>query len=228
MIEIVGLSHRTAPLTLREGMAFARDLIAPMLTRMRAEAGLIECVILSTCNRVELYGCAAEPPAIDRMTEFLARAHGREVREIDAAVYRLSGAAAVRHAFRVAAGLDSMVVGETQILGQVKEAYLRAEEAGTLGAELGTLRNRSLAAAKKARSETGIGRNAVSVSHVAVELARKIFGSLDGKHVLMVGAGKMSELAARHLVEQGARATVLGGRTFERANQLAEALGGRA
>jgi glutamyl-tRNA reductase len=121
-----------------------------------------------------------------------------------------------------------MVLGEPQILGQVKEAYQAAEEAGTLGAGLNALRNRSLAAAKRVRTETAIGQNAVSVSYVAVELARKIFGELKDKNVLLVGAGKMSELAARHLVRNGARATVLGGRTFEKAAELAAALGGRA
>src|SRR5215510_2020951 len=121
-----------------------------------------------------------------------------------------------------------MVIGEPQILGQVKDAYQAAEDAGTLGSFLNALRNRSLAAAKRARTETGIGQNAVSVSDVAVELARKIFGDLKDRNVLLVGAGKMTELAAKHLVRNGARASVLGGRTFARAEQLAAALGGRA
>ena len=133
----------------------------------------------------------------------------------------------MRHAFRVAASLDSMVMGEPQILGQVKEAYDAAEKAGSLGSVLNALRNRSVAAAKRARTETGIGRNAVSVSYVAVELARKIFGDLRDRSVLLVGAGKMSELAARQMIRDGARASVLGGRTMEKAEQLAAALGGR-
>src|SRR5207249_5336108 len=157
-----------------------------------------------------------------------ARYHARDGRELHAVVYRYADADAIRHAFRVAASLESMVIGEPQILGQVKEAYQAAEEAGTLGASLNALRNRSLSAAKRVRTETGIGRNAVSISYVAVELARKIFGELRDKNVLLVGAGKMSELAARHLVRSGARATVLGGRTFEKAEELAAALGGRA
>src|SRR6185436_18361273 len=153
---------------------------------------------------------------------------GRRVEDVQDALYRLSDEDAVRHAFRVVASLESMVIGEPPILGQVKEAYQAAEAAGSLGAALNALRNRSLAAAKRARSETGIGRNAVSVSYVAVELARKIFGELKDKNILLVGAGKMSELAARHLVRSGARATVLGGRTIGRAEELAAALGGRA
>src|SRR6185436_8273633 len=131
---------------------------------------------------------------------------GRRVEDVQDALYRLSDEDAVRHAFRVVASLDSMVLGEPQILGQVKEAYQAAEAAGSLGSALNALRNRSLAAAKRARSETGIGRNAVSISHVAVELARKIFGELKDRRVLLVGAGKMSELAARQLVRGGARA----------------------
>jgi len=162
------------------------------------------------------------------LVSFLADHHHRPAGELDPFLYRLEGDQAVRHAFRVAASLDSMVLGEPQILGQVKEAYHVAEKAGALGSVLNALRNRSIAAAKRARTETGIGENAVSVSYVAVELARKIFGELAERSVLLVGAGKMSELAARHLVRSGARATVLGGRTFEKAEQLAAALGGTA
>ena len=241
MIVVVGVSHRTAPLAVREALAFPKERLVEALTRARAEAGLDEAMILSTCNRVELYGRAraaadatagAEPaPPLDAaaaIEAFLLAFHGRSARDLGDALYRLSGAAAVRHAFRVAASLESMVVGEPQILGQVKEAYHAAEAAGTLGSTLNALRNRSLAAAKRARTETGIGHNAVSISHVAVELARKIFGELRDKNVLLVGAGKMSEVAARNLVRSGARATVLGGRTFARAEELAAALGGRA
>jgi glutamyl-tRNA reductase len=143
-------------------------------------------------------------------------------------LYRHADGDAVRHLFRVATGLDSLILGEPQILGQVKDAYEVAEAAKSLGPSLAALRNRCLSAAKRARSETRIGENAVSVSSVAVELARKIFGSLKDRVVLLVGAGKMSELSARHLVDGGARATVLGGRTFQRAEELAATLGGQA
>src|SRR5262245_51936634 len=186
-------------------------------------------MILSTCNRVELYGRGEEGGIGGaRLEEFLCAFHGRSREEISPYLYRLDGPDAIRHAFRVAASLESMVIGEPQILGQVKDAYQAAENAGSLGSILNALRNRSLAAAKRARTEAGIGQNAVSVSYVAVELARKIFGELRDKNVLLVGAGKMTELAARHLVRSGARATVLGGRTFEKAEELAAALGGRA
>ncbi len=227
MIVVVGLNHETAPLAVREALAFPKERLGEALSRLREEAKLGEAMILSTCNRVELYGRSTEPCA-DAIAGFLAGFHGRAVSEIEPYLYRLEGESAIRHAFRVAASLDSMVLGEPQILGQVKEAYEAAERAGSLGSLLNALRNRSVAAAKRARSETAIGRNAVSVSHVAVELARKIFGDLRERSVLLVGAGKMSELAARQMVRDGARASVLGGRRFEKAEQLAAALGGRA
>ena len=229
MIAIVGVSHRTSDLGLREALAFAPDALPGALARLRAEAGLTGAMILSTCNRVEIYGQSeGEEDAAERLLDFLCAFHGRARSELDAHVYRFAGAEAVRHAFRVAASLDSMVLGEPQILGQVKDAYRAAEEAGALGSALIALRNRSLAAAKRARSETGIGHNAVSVSHVAVELARKIFGSLRDRNVLLIGTGKMSGLAAKHLVSGGARATVLGVRNLDHAVELAAALGGRA
>jgi len=228
MIVIVGVSHRTAPLEVRESLAFTRGDLPEVLARLKKDAGLAEAMVLSTCNRVEIYGRSADDRTGDALAAFLAESHGQPPAAIAAFVYRVEGEAAVRHAFRVAASLDSLVLGEPQILGQVKEAYQVAEEARSLGSALNALRNRSLAAAKRARTETGIGQNAVSISYVAVELARKIFGDLKGKNVLLVGAGKMSELAAKHLVRSGARATVVGGRNFGRASELASALGGRA
>jgi glutamyl-tRNA reductase len=228
MIVIVGVSHRTAPLEVRETLAFPRDALPETLARLRRETGLAEAMVLSTCNRVEVYGRVTEPGTADALAAFLAASHGKGLGEIAPYLYRVEGEDAIRHAFRVAASLDSLVIGEPQILGQVKEAYQLAEAAQSLGSALNALRNRSLAAAKRARTETGIGNNAVSVSYVAVELARKIFGELKDRRVLLVGAGKMTELAAKHLVRNGARATVVGGRTFEKAEELAAALGGRA
>jgi len=227
VIVVVGLNHETAPVAVREALAFPREALPEALARVCEEAGLGEAVILSTCNRVEVYGRSTESSG-DAVAGFLARYHSRSLEDIAPHLYCLEGDAAVRHAFRVAASLDSMVMGEPQILGQVKEAYEAAEKAGSLGSVLTALRNRSVAAAKRARTETAIGRNAVSVSHVAVELARKIFGDLRDRSVLLVGAGKMSEVAAHQMVRDGARASVLGGRTFEKAEQLAVALGGRA
>ena len=226
-LHIVGVSHRTAALPVREALAFSREARGEALHRLCRDAGAGEAMILSTCNRVELYARCDGPEGAHRLEAFLCAYHGRTPDSLAEALYRLSGAEAVHHAFRVASSLDSMVIGETQILGQVKEAYETAEAAGTLGALLGGLRNRSIAAARKARTETGIGAGAVSVAYVAVELAKKIFGQLGGRNVVMVGAGKMSELAARHLVSGGAVATVVGGRTLERATELAAALGAR-
>jgi glutamyl-tRNA reductase len=221
---IVGVSHLTAPLEVRERLAVPAESIPGALSALRESCGASEAMLLSTCNRVEVYAAVAEPD-VARLRDYLAARGGLSSADPHLVVH--TGAEAVRHAFRVAASLESMVIGEPQILGQVKDAYDRAEKAGSLGSTLNALRNRSLAAAKRARTETGIGRNAVSVSHVAVELARKIFGEMRDRNVLLVGAGKMSELAARQLVRGGARATVLG-RTLERAEQLAATLGGRA
>jgi len=228
MILIVGVSHRTAPLAVREALAFPSEQIPNHLKRLHEGTGLAEAMILSTCNRVELYASADGANAVDSLVSCLATSHEKSRAEIEDSLYRLAGDDAVRHAFRVTASLDSMVVGESQILGQVKEAYQIAESAGTLGSALSALRNRSLAAAKRVRTATAIGRNAVSVSHVAVELARKIYGDMRGRQVLLIGAGKMSEIAARQLVAGGAHATVVGGRRFERACELANALGGTA
>jgi len=222
---VVGVSHHNSPVQVREALAFPRDTLPTALVRLKREAGLSEVMILSTCNRVEVYaaGGVAEAQTIASVLRAHACARSHVVPILD----RRVGEPAVRHAFRVAAALDSMVLGESQILGQIKDAYQAAEAAGTLGPVLNGLRQHSLAAAKRVRTETGIGRHAVSVSHVAVELARKIFGGLEGKRVLLVGAGKMSRLAAGRLVRDGAQATVLG-RTFARTEELATALGGRA
>jgi glutamyl-tRNA reductase len=225
---VFGVSHKTAPLAEREALAFPRDTLTETLVRLRSDAGLQEAMILSTCNRVEIYARADQDGAPDAVASFVSAFHQRSPDDLARLTYCLTEADAVRHAFRVASSLDSMVVGEPQILGQVKEGYRAAEEAGTLGSALNALRNRTLAAAKRVRTETGLGSGAVSVSHVAVELAKKIFGELRDKNVLLVGAGKMSQLAARRLVDGGARATVVVGRTLERAAELAASLGGRA
>jgi glutamyl-tRNA reductase len=222
---VVGLDHRAAPVEAREALAFAKDAIPDELRRLRQTAGLSEAVILSTCTRVEVWG-VGEPAALDAVSSCLL-ARGGRVAVDPSLLYRLADEEAVRHAFRVPAGLDSLVVGEPQILGQVKEACRAAAAAGTLGPRLTALRDHALAAAKRVRTETAIGRHAVSVSHVAVELAVKIFGHVRGVRVMVVGAGKMSGLAARRLAKAGAHLTVVG-RTEARASELAAALGGNA
>jgi glutamyl-tRNA reductase len=225
---VVGVSHRTADLAVREALAFPKEALPLALQRMREEAGAAEAMILSTCNRVEVYARSDHADGAERLRAFLCAFHGRTRESLGGSLYDFTGPEAVHHAFRVVASLDSMVIGEPQILGQVREAYHLAESAGTLGPVLGALRNRSVSAARRVRAETGIGAGAVSISYVAVELARKIFGALEGRNVALVGAGKMSELAARHLVRGGAVATVVGGRTLHRAAELAAALGGQA
>jgi len=226
LIVAVGVSYRTAPLAVRESLAFPKERLTEALHRLRAEDAVTEGVILSTCNRVEVWAETTEPGG-EGVVRFLAGFHRLDPASLEPHLFRLADEAAVRHVFEVAASLDSMVIGETQVLGQVQDACEAAEGAGTLGPVLGALRNHALATAKRVHTETGIGRNAVSVSHVAVELARKIFGHLTGRSVLLVGAGKMSAIAARQLVRGGARATVLG-RDPERAQTVAAALGGRA
>jgi glutamyl-tRNA reductase len=225
MLALAGVNHTTAALSLRESLAFPKDGLGEAARRMRDVTGASEALLLSTCNRVEAYAVGTSPATLLR---FLAGDRGASVVEVAACAYQLEGPEAARHALRVSASLDSMVVGEAQIAGQVRAAFVAASQAGTLGPVLSELRNRTARTARRARSETPLGRHAVSVSHVAVELARKIFGELTGRRVLLIGAGKMSGLAARRLVVAGAQATVLGGRTFGKASSLARALGGRA
>jgi glutamyl-tRNA reductase len=227
---LIGVNHKTAPIDLRERIAISRDEL-PSTTRALAEfTGVSECMIISTCNRVELIAAVDSHNTDSRdsgLADFLHRHFGLDPALLAPHIYRHYDQDAVRHLFRVAASLDSMVVGEPQILGQVKEAYAVARTAGTIGGQLEHLLQSTFAAAKRVRTETEIGSNPVSIASVAVELARKIFGSLNGRTVFLVGAGKMSELAARHLVQQGAGAILVTNRTQERARQLAEPFNGR-
>jgi glutamyl-tRNA reductase len=222
---LIGVNHKTAPIELRERIAISRDELPEATRALAALPGVSECMIVSTCNRVEMLA-AVESPDTD-LIAFLNDHFGLERALLAPHIYEHRDQQAVRHLFRVAASLDSMVVGEPQILGQVKEAFAAARAAGTVSGELEHLLQSAFAAAKKVRTETSIGSNSVSVASVAVELARKIFGSLQGRTVFLVGAGKMSELAARHLVQQGAGAILVTNRTMERARQLAEPFDGR-
>ena len=222
---LIGVNHKTAPISLRERIAISREELAEATRALAAQAGVSECMIVSTCNRVEMLA-AVESPETD-LKDFLYGHFGLDRAELGPHVYEHRDRQAVRHLFRVAASLDSMVVGEPQILGQVKEAFAAARGAGTVSSQLEHLLQSAFAAAKKVRTETAIGSNSVSIASVAVELARKIFGSLQGRTVFLVGAGKMSELAARHLVQQGAGAILVTNRTLERARQLAEPFDGR-
>jgi glutamyl-tRNA reductase len=224
-IVLVGVNHKTAPIELRERIAISREELGEATRALAAQPGVSECMIVSTCNRVEMLA-AVESPETD-IRSFLYNQFGLQRAELAPHIYEHRDQEAVRHLFRVAASLDSMVVGEPQILGQVKEAFAAARAAGTVSGQLEHLLQSAFAAAKRVRTETSIGSNSVSIASVAVELARKIFGSLQGRTVFLVGAGKMSELAARHLVQQGAGAILVTNRTLERARQLAEPFDGR-
>jgi len=225
MLTLIGVNHKTAPIALRERVAIGRDELAEATRALAATPGVTECMIVSTCNRVELLTILEDPGA--PVAGFLPNYFGVENSTLSPHLYEYRDKEAVSHLFRMAASLDSMVVGEPQILGQVKEAFAVARAAGTVAGQLEHLLQSAFAAAKKARTETHIGSNSVSIASVAVDLARKIFGSLDGRTVFLVGAGKMSELAARHLVQQGAGTILVSNRTAERARRLAEELEGR-
>jgi glutamyl-tRNA reductase len=220
-LALIGVNHRTAPIALRERIAIGREELPEALRTLQRAPGVSECLIVSTCNRVELLA-AVEDTGVE-LEGFFAEFFGIDAEELRPHLFAYRDREAVGHLFRMAASLDSMVVGEPQILGQVKEAFAVARATGTVGAALEHLLQSAFAAAKRARTETGIGSSSVSVASVAVEMARKIFGSLEGRTVFLVGAGKMSELAARHLVEQGAGAILVTNRTRERARKMAEA-----
>jgi glutamyl-tRNA reductase len=229
-IVLVGLSHKTAPLEVRERLAFSDSALAQALSDLVDQNTLEEALIVSTCNRVEMV--ASAPAGMDngleRLAGFLYEFHQVPSSSLNGALYRHTGVDAVRHLFRVTSSLDSMVVGESQILGQVKEAYQSAVKAGTIGRVLSQLMNRAITVAKRVRTETGVAQHPVSVSSVAVELALKIFGGLDDKTILLLGGGEMAELAARSLIDAGRCKLIVTNRTAERAEQFARAFDGGA
>jgi glutamyl-tRNA reductase len=226
---VAGMNHLTAPVDVREQLAFEEEKVREILADLWGRGLFSEVMILSTCNRVEVYG-VAEAPGEAREAAFsrLGAQRGVALREIEPMLYTKTKDEAVLHVFRVAASLDSMMLGEPQILGQVKEAFALAQSSSTIGPLLHSLMSQAFGVAKKVRTETEVGRHAVSISFAAVELGRKIFGGLDGKAVLLVGAGEMAELAARHLVEHGALPVYVANRTLSRAQELARQLGGAA
>ena len=225
---ITGLNHRTAPVEVRERLAFAEQGLPEALGILKGRPGLLEGMILSTCNRVEITVTADEQADAEGAVEhFLAESGAVERAWVSPYLYRHDGADAIRHLFRVASSLDSMVVGEPQILGQLKNAYTLAKECGAISGFLDQLLTRAFNVAKRVRSETDIGQSAVSVSYAAIELAREIFGSLSGKTVLVVGAGKMSESAARHLRRGGVSEILVTNRTRARAEAMADEFQGR-
>jgi glutamyl-tRNA reductase len=224
--QLIGVNHKTAPVEVRERLAIPERRLPEALQKLVSVPGVSEGLILSTCNRVEILARSANGSS--DLRQFLRQYFSLDTSSYEAHLYEYRQADAVRHVFRVASSLDSMVVGEPQILGQVKEAYAVARATGTVQSYLDLLLTRAFAVAKRVRNETAVGASSVSVASVAVELASKIFGSLEGKHVCLVGAGKMSELAARHLVARGAGPVFVANRTYDRAKVLAEHFGGRA
>jgi glutamyl-tRNA reductase len=224
---ITGVNHKSAPVEVRERLAFDEPSLAAALLDLKSRPGFCEGMILSTCNRVEVALTCDDATVLLAVDEFLADTRHVARDWVTPYLYRYEDGDAIRHLFRVAASLDSMVVGEPQILGQLKSAYALAKEHGAVSGFLDTLLTRAFNVAKRVRSETEIGANAVSVSYAAVELARDIFGTLDDKKVMIVGAGKMSELAARHLRRSGATHIFVTNRTHERAVEMAQVFDGK-
>ena len=223
---VVGLSHRTAPVEVRERLAVAPDRLRDELLDFASSVRLDEALLVSTCNRVELYATSTDPVAAAHSAKEVFAGRLSKV-ALDDVLYQERGVDAVRHVFRVASSLDSLVVGEPQILGQVKDAFDAAKGAGTVGTLLGRCFTQAFATAKRVRHETGIAEGTVSVSSIACELAKKIFGNLEGRRTLLLGAGEMGESAARSLRQTGTQLHVIN-RSDERARRLAEACGGRA
>ena len=222
-IVLIGLNHKTAPVHIRECIAFTSDQTAVALDTLRNLPVVSEAMLFSTCNRVEVHLVAKETSAaVNATKDFISRFNNIPVNTFEDALYIHRGNEAVRHIFRVAASLDSMVVGEPQILGQIKEAYRLATNKNSSGVILNRLLHRTFFVAKRIRSETGIGGHAVSISYAAIELGKKIFGSLEGKKVLLIGAGEMAELAVEHLIRNRASDIQVANRTFQRAVELSE------
>ncbi len=229
LIIVVGVNHRTAPVEIREKLSFSEHYLGESLNKLKEYPAIEGCVIISTCNRTEIYAATREmDEGLNAIWDFLSRKSGVDISEIKNCTYAHTLYDTIRHLFRVASGLDSMVLGETQILGQVRQAYQTACSFGATNRVINTLFQQALTVGKRVRTETGIDQNSVSISYTAVELARQIFGSLNGRTVLIIGAGKMSELTALHLVANGVSGVIVSNRSFDRAVSLAERFGGKA
>ncbi|TAL25992.1 MAG: glutamyl-tRNA reductase [Nitrospirae bacterium] len=228
-IFVVGLNHKTADVDVREKLAFNGPKLEEGLTRIKTLPEVKEAVILSTCNRVEMYTNVKDPAkAYESIKDFLSEFHGIERNSLETALYTHENADAVKHIFRVAASLDSMVVGEPQILGQLKDAFEFSLQKKATGVLLNKLMKKAISVAKRIRTDTKIAENAVSISFAAVELAKKIFDDLPTKTVMLLGAGEMAELAAKHLVNNGVTEVLVANRTFETGCNLAKEFNGKA
>jgi glutamyl-tRNA reductase len=228
-IIVVGLSHKTAPIEVREKLNFPESTLPDALRKLMAYEGIRESLIVSTCNRVEIYASVQESAkGIDRIKQFISDFHGLSREALEQSLYVYPDSQGVRHTFRVASSLDSMVLGEAQILGQLKDAFDIALKTKTTSTILNKLIKKAISVAKRIRTETKLAEGAVSISSAAVELAKKIFGELEGKNVMLLGAGEMAELAAQHLLGNGVKNIMVANRTFERAEELAKDFKGDA
>ncbi|MEW6243770.1 MAG: glutamyl-tRNA reductase [Bacillota bacterium] len=228
-IFVVGANHRTAPLEVREKFSFTESTMGEALKTLRSFPAVEGCVILTTCNRTEIYAASRDPDeGLSAIWEYLSKRSGMDVFEVKNYTYSHALYDTIRHLFRVASGLDSMILGEPQILGQVRDAYECALTNGVTNSVINTLFQQALAVGKKVRTETGIDRNAVSVSSAAVELVKQRFGDLGSRSILIVGAGKMSELTVQCLVDGGASGVIVSNRSYEKAQRMASRFGGAA
>lgn len=223
----LGLNYQTAPVSVREKLAFPADILPAALQDLLCVKGISEAAILSTCNRTEFY-CTTQSENPTILIDWIAQNKQLSAQELAPYFYSYADEATIRHIFRVACGLDSMILGEPQILGQMKTAYQAACDAGTIGKLLGKLFQHTFTAAKKVRTDTAIGSSPVSVAFAAVQLAQQIFDKLSEQTALLIGAGETIELTARHLSQQGIGRIIIANRTFEKAHQLAEQFNGYA
>src|ERR1700729_206362 len=220
-VNILGINHKTAPVALREKVAFTEDRLSAALLALRQELGVAEALILSTCNRTEVYWTGTASGS--QLSQWLERHHGDNL-DLAASLYVHQESRAIEHTFSVASGLDSMVLGEVQILGQLKDAYRIAQESGSTGPILNKLFQAAFSAAKRVRTETRIGANAVSLASATVSLARRVYSDLSAHSALLIGAGDMNALTARHFMSAGIKRMVIANRTLTRAQLLADEL----
>jgi glutamyl-tRNA reductase len=228
-VVLIGINHKSAPVELRECLAFNEDDTFKTLVFFKNSPVIKETILFSTCNRVEMLMTTSDPDkAIHEAKEYISDFKQMVLRQFEDSLYIYQGSNAVRHIFKVASSLDSLIVGEPQILGQIKEAYRRALAQKTSGVILNRLLHKAFFVAKRVRHETGIGDHAVSISYAAIELAKKIFGSIENKTVLLIGAGEMAELAVEHLIRNRAGSIFVANRTFDRALKLSRNFNGKA
>jgi len=226
---VLGISYKTAPIEVRELFSFSQENLESGVRQLKGKDHIEECAILSTCNRVEIYAVSENVEScLESIKTFLSEFHGIPEETFSPHIYYSIGHMAARHLFNVASSIDSMVIGEPQVLGQVKGAYKMAASQGTTGVILNRLFHTSFFAAKRIRTETGIGSHAVSISYVAVELAKRIFDDLSTRSVMLIGAGEMAEIAAQHLIRAGINDLLIASRKFRNAVELSEKLNGRA